>query len=214
MPDYQKASIRVAALVSIVALAMAIVGAWWGLMVVPKQKEAEAEHTRTRIEALVGSKSFLSSPKSKLICDAMGGKWRPGQNTPPAASMTKWIRTPDFCALPTSDAGKACLSSSECESFCVGKMIAGQNFEAHCYPRRNIAPPAVGDLLVVDNGRPFFRLSLKEETRETSDVWEVVGARVEVQVVDGSKLKVGQLVRATPELRDKPWFPSIGIPGT
>jgi hypothetical protein len=40
------------------------------------------------------------------------------------------------------------------------------------------------------------------------------GARIEMQVVEGSKLKLGQLVRATPELRDKLWFPSIGIPGT
>ena len=36
MPDYQKGSIRMVALVSIVALAMAIVGAWWGLMIVPR----------------------------------------------------------------------------------------------------------------------------------------------------------------------------------
>ena len=89
MPAYQKGSIRVIALVSFVALAMAIGGAWWGLTIVPRQKAAEAEQTRARIEALVGSKSFLSSPQSKLICDAMGGQWRLGQNTPPAASMTK-----------------------------------------------------------------------------------------------------------------------------
>ena len=214
MSDYQKGSIHVTVLVSIVALAIAIVGAWWGLMIVPKQKEADAEQTRARIEALVGSKSFLSFPKTKLICDAMGGQWRLGQNTPPAASMTKWIRTPDFCALPTSDAGKACLSSSECESFCAGSMILGQVFSAQCHSYRNAGPASFGSLLVVENGRPFFRLSIRSENRETSDTWEVVGAKIEVQVVDGRKLKVGDLVRATQELRDRPWFPSIGIPGT
>ena len=214
MPDCQKGSIRVTALVSIAALALAIVGAWWGLMIVPKHKEADAEQTRARIEALVGSKSFLASPQSKLICDAMGGQWRLGQNTPPAASMTKWIRTPDFCALPASDAGKSCLSSSECESFCAGSMTLGQVFSAQCHPYRNAGPASFGSLLVVENARPFFRLSIRSETRDTADTWEVVGAKIEVQAVDGSKLKVGDVVRATQELRDKPWFPSIGIPGT
>jgi hypothetical protein len=214
MPDYQKGSIRVIALVSIVALAMAIGGAWWGLTIVPRQKAADAEQTRARIEALVGSKSFLSSPQSKLICDAMGGQWRLGQNTPPAASMTKWIRTPDYCELPASDAGKSCLSSSECESFCAGSLTLGQVFSAQCHPYRNAGPASFGSLLVVENGRPFFRLSIRSETRESADTWEVVGAKIEVQAVDGSKLKVGEVVRATQELRDKPWFPSIGIPGT
>ena len=203
-----------AALVSISALAMAVVGAWWGLTVVPKQRKAEAEHTQARIDALVSGRSFLSSPESKLICDAMGGQWRLGQNTPPAASMKRWIRTPDFCALPASDGGKACLSSSECESFCAGRMALGEIFTAQCHPYRNAGPNSFGSLLVVENGRPFFRLSIRPETRDTPDAREVVGAKIEVQVVDGSKLKVGEKVRATQELRDKPWFPSFGIPGT
>ncbi len=214
MPASQKGSIRVITLVSIIALAMAAVGAWWGMVVVPKQKIIEAKQTQARIAALVASRSFLSSPSSKLICDAMGGIWRPGQNTPPAASMKRWIRTPDYCSLPASDGGKACLSSSDCESFCTGRMALGEIFIAQCHPHRNAGPTGFGSLLVVEKGRPLFRLSIKSETRYTADVSEVVGATIDVQMVDGSKLKVGEKVRATQELRDHPWFPSFGIPGT
>lgn len=214
MPANQKGSIRIVTLVSIIALAMAAVGAWWGLVVVPKQKIVEARQTQARIGALVASRSFLSSPSSKLICDAMGGTWRPGQNTPPTALMKRGIRTPDYCSLPASDGGKACLSSSDCESFCAGRMAQGEIFTAQCHPYRNAGPSSFGSLLVVEKGRPFFRLSIKSETRYTADVSEVVGATIDVQMVDGSKLKVGEKVRATKELRDHPWFPSFGIPGT
>lgn len=214
MTDYQKGFIRISVLVSFIALAMAGVGAWWGVVMVPKQKEAEAEHKRARIEALVASRSFLSSPKSKLTCDALGGTWRLGQNTPPAASMKRWIRSPDYCSMPASDGGKACLSSSECESFCAGRMALGEVFTAQCHPYRNAGPTSFGSLIVVEEGRPFFRLSIKSEQRDTADISETVGAKIELEMVDGSKLKVGQKVRATKELRDRPWFPSIGIPGT
>lgn len=213
MPAYQKGAIRLATRVSIVALAMAAVGAWWGLVVMPRQEIAEAGQTRARVEALVSSRSFLSSPESKLICDAMDGTWKVGQNTPPAASMKRWIRMPDYCSLPASDGGKACLSSSDCESFCAGRMALGEVFTAQCHPYRNAGPNSFGSLLVVEKGRPFFRLSIESETRYTADVVEVVGAKIKVELVDGSKLKVGDKVRATPELRDHPWFPSIGIPG-
>lgn len=218
------------ALVATVALAMAAIGAWWGLVVVRQQKLVDAEQTRARIEALVASRSFLSSPGSKLTCDALGGTWRagqntlsstsieimqPGKNTPHIVSKRQRIRTPDYCSLPASDAGKACMSSSECESFCVGRMMLGELFSAQCHPYRNTGPDNFGSLLVVENGRPFFRLSIKSEKRVTPDVREVVGAKIEVQAVDGSKLKVGEKVRATQELRDKPWFPTFGlIPGT
>lgn len=93
-------------------------------------------------------------------------------------------------------------------------MALGEIFTAQCHPYRNAGPNSFGSLLVVENGRPFFRLSIRPETRDTPDAREVVGAKIEVQVVDGSKLKVGEKVRATQELRDKPWFPSFGIPGT
>lgn len=231
LPGHHKGSARVVALVSLVALAMAIFGAWWGLVMVPKNKAAEASQIHARIESLVASKSFLSSPGSKLSCDALGGTWRlgqdtrssvlvvahqqPGRNTPKAVSKTQRIRSPDYCSMPAADAGKACMSSAECESFCVGRMMLGELFSAQCHPYRNTSPNSFGSLLVVENGRPFFRLSIRSETRVTPDVREIVGAKIEVQAVDGSKLKVGDKVRATQELRDKPWFPTFGIiPGT
>jgi hypothetical protein len=64
IPAYQKDSIPVVALVTVVALVMAIVGAWWGLVVMPKQKLVEEKQTRSRIEALVASRSFLAAPQS------------------------------------------------------------------------------------------------------------------------------------------------------
>ncbi len=230
MPDRQKGAAILLTIVSMVALAMAILGAWWGFVVVPKHKAAEDRETQTRIETLVASKSFLSSPSSKLSCDAVGGTWKlgqnalstgsistqkPGQNTPETKAWSQWIRVPDYCSLPATDGGKACMSSSECESFCVGRMVLGELFSAQCHPYRNTSANSFGTLLVVENGRPFFELSIKPEAKRTPGTYEVVGAKIEVKVVDGSKLKVGEKVRATQALRDKPWFPTFGIiPGT
>lgn len=230
LPDRQKGSSPIITIVSLIALAMAIFGSWWGLVMVPKNQAAKDHETHTRIESLVASKSFLSSPSSKLSCDAVGGTWRlgqnalstgstvtrqPGQETPTTKAWSQWIRTPDYCSLPAADAGKACMSSSECESFCVGRMVLGELFSAQCHPYRNTSANSFGSLLVVENGRPFFELSIQPEAQRTPGTYEVVGAKIEVQAVDGSKLKVGEKVRATKELRDKPWFPTFGIiPGT
>jgi hypothetical protein len=228
-PDSQKGSARVVTLMSIVALSMALLGAWWGLVVVPGNKAAEALQTRAWIDSLVASRSFLDSAGSKLRCDALGGDWRigqdtvsassithtpPGQTTPTTVAKRQRIRTPDYCSMPATDGGKACLSSSECESFCVGRMVLGERFAAQCHPYRNAAPDSFGSIIVVEQGRPLFRLSIAPVSRSTSESYVVLAGKIEVQMIDGSKLKVGDKVRATQELRDKPWFPSFGIPGT
>ena len=50
-------------------------------------------------------------PKSKEACEAMGGSWgRVGLNPE------------EVCNLPTSDAGKICSGSSECEGSCIADL--------------------------------------------------------------------------------------------
>ena len=80
MPDRQKGSSPIITIVSLLALAMVILGSWWGLVMVPKNQAAKDHETHIRIESLVASKSFLFSPSSKLSCDAVGGTWQLGQN--------------------------------------------------------------------------------------------------------------------------------------
>jgi hypothetical protein len=92
--------------------------------------------------------------------------------------------------------------------------LPGKNDTSGCHSFRNAGPAGFGSLLVVEKGRPFFRLSVQSETRYTADVAEMIGAKIAVQVVDGSKLKAGDKARAMQELRDHPWFPSMGFRGT
>lgn len=62
----------------------------------------------------------------KESCEALGGKWQIWRNIPNASPE---------CNLPTSDAGKPCLDSSECESYCEAPEGAevGAEVEGRCY---------------------------------------------------------------------------------
>ena len=83
-------------------------------------------------------------PQSKDACEAQGGEW--GEVF--GATRKNW------CRLPTTDAGKPCTNSSQCESFCV----TDANFPANandaqivgaCY--QNDSP--LGCLSILDDER-------------------------------------------------------------
>ncbi|RLE38981.1 hypothetical protein DRJ17_02185 [Candidatus Woesearchaeota archaeon] len=48
----------------------------------------------------------------KESCEALGGRW---ERISP--------RLEEYCNLPTTDAGKECSDSSECESFCIAELL-------------------------------------------------------------------------------------------
>ncbi len=47
---------------------------------------------------------------SKKLCEKIGGKWGMWSNA---------VGAVPYCNPPTSDAGKVCLDSSECDSYCM-----------------------------------------------------------------------------------------------
>jgi len=57
------------------------------------------------------TKGLIDIPKDKATCEAQGGKW--GRIGPSPR---------ESCNLPTSDAGKVCSDSSECEGGCVANL--------------------------------------------------------------------------------------------
>jgi hypothetical protein len=57
------------------------------------------------------TKSVIDIPKDQAACEAQGGKWgRIG------------LAPREECNLPTTDAGKVCSDSSECEGMCVANL--------------------------------------------------------------------------------------------
>ena len=64
------------------------------------------------------------TPTDKGSCEARGGEWKIWRDIPNA--------TPE-CNLPTSDGGKKCADSSQCESYCqalkgseIGAKVVGE----------------------------------------------------------------------------------------
>lgn len=94
------------------------------------------------------AKTLAPIPSDRATCEALGGRWAriglaPGES----------------CNLPTSDAGKICADSSECESLCLADLSrADQDRVARtktplaasgkCAPWRVV----VGCIAVVENG--------------------------------------------------------------
>ena len=54
--------------------------------------------------------SYISDPLTEEDCLASGGKWG-----------VVYYGGPEICNLPTSDGGKECTDSSQCESWCEAK---------------------------------------------------------------------------------------------
>ncbi len=81
-------------LVLILIILVVILGNLTGFVVLPT---AETTITTTTI------------PTDKESCETLGGKW----------GVFGLIRE-ERCILPTSDAGKSCTDSNQCESACIG----------------------------------------------------------------------------------------------
>ncbi|MBI2110558.1 hypothetical protein HYT51_02150 [Candidatus Woesearchaeota archaeon] len=72
------------------------------------------------------------TPTDKESCEARGGEWRIWNDYPDAAPE---------CNLPTSDAGKRCSDSSQCESYCqapegaeIGAKVVGECYKFMIVP--------------------------------------------------------------------------------
>lgn len=70
------------------------------------------------------------TPPSKATCESInGGKWSLGVKGDQIEN-----RVVPYCQLYTSDGGKPCSDSSECESFCVAQPAGGRcNFTRHIF---------------------------------------------------------------------------------
>ena len=71
-------------------------------------------------------KPIVDVPKNQEECTARGGRWgRFG------------LREIDQCDMPSSDAGKCCTDSSECQSSCVTKdnVQSGKRAVGKCFER-------------------------------------------------------------------------------
>jgi hypothetical protein len=64
---------------------------------------------------LTNVSSNFSYPTNKTSCEAQGGNWGPIGLSPQ-----------EVCVLPTTDAGKSCSDSSECQAACVAELTEGQ----------------------------------------------------------------------------------------
>lgn len=62
-------------------------------------------------EFTIKEKKEVVTPKDKKSCEALGGKWG-----------TVGLHLEEVCNLPTSDAGKICSGSSECEGSCIAEQ--------------------------------------------------------------------------------------------
>ena len=69
------------------------------------------------------TKSEIAIPSDKESCESLGGRWE-----------KIGLSQEESCNLPTSDAGKICSDSSECQGSCIAELskedldkVSGQN---------------------------------------------------------------------------------------
>ncbi|RMD67421.1 hypothetical protein D6817_01695 [Candidatus Pacearchaeota archaeon] len=69
--------------------------------------------------------------KARELCEELGGRWGIWQGESENDGRAKYS-----CNLPTTDGGKPCTDSSECESFCSAGVDAelGARTAGKCYP--------------------------------------------------------------------------------
>jgi hypothetical protein len=81
----------------------------------------------TSVPTLVSTVLPSASPSSmgKVSCKIRGGRWEP-----------LGLLGPEGCILPTSDGGKECVDSSQCETFCIAPSnisSSATNVVGECY---------------------------------------------------------------------------------
>ncbi len=69
------------------------------------------------------------SPTDKNSCEQLGGQWKIWSNA---------LNARPKCNLPTSDSGKECTDSSQCESYCQAEksLKPGSQTTGKCYEWR------------------------------------------------------------------------------
>jgi len=82
------------------------------------------------------------TPRDKESCEAKGGLWGPIGLSPE-----------ERCNLPTSDAGKECSDSDECEGYCVAELLPEEwsksGVKGQCTAWRIV----VGCITLVEDGK-------------------------------------------------------------
>ena len=76
---------------------------------------------------MVVSVTYIDKDQGKKACEARGGLW---------TSFDFLENAENECILPTSDAGKICTDSSQCESVCIATdsdLISGENATGKCH---------------------------------------------------------------------------------
>jgi hypothetical protein len=68
----------------------------------------------TSDEERISEDSLPELPYNEISCEESGGVW---EHTSSGVGVVI-IKTVSSCNLPTSDAGKACTNSDQCESYC------------------------------------------------------------------------------------------------
>ncbi len=85
-------------------------------------------------------------PRHRVSCEKQGGIWEQSGFSPAR------------CNLPTSDSGKSCQASNECESFCtqseemVSSIISGDEKSGICYGWTYIS----SCITLIENGEPIL----------------------------------------------------------
>lgn len=59
--------------------------------------------------------SLITTPKDKESCESQGGRWG-----------SIGLSPEEVCVMPTTDAGKVCYDSSECQAACVATLTQGE----------------------------------------------------------------------------------------
>ncbi len=77
-----------------------------------------------------GKHGAIPTPQDKESCESQGGRWGPIGLSPE-----------EVCVMPTTDAGKVCLDSSECQSACVADL---NQLEDYITVNMHIPIPATG----------------------------------------------------------------------
>lgn len=75
--------------------------------------------------------SPIPPPSDRISCEQAGGKW---------GSWRDMLNATPECNLPTSDAGKECTDSSQCESYCQAEEGAkrGDQASGRCYEWQSV----------------------------------------------------------------------------
>ena len=75
--------------------------------------------------------SPIPPPSDRISCEQAGGKW---------GSWRDMLNATPECNLPTSDAGKECTDSSQCESYCQAEEGAkrGDQASGRCYEWKSV----------------------------------------------------------------------------